>query len=252
MKILLLDIETAPNRVWSWGMYDQNITMDQVEETSYVLCWSAKWLDDPKILFGSVWDKKSSTKEMLGRMHTLLDQADVVVSYNGLKFDLPVLSKEFIKLGYTPPAPYKHVDCLKEVRRLFRFEMNKLDFVASALGIGSKAKHEGFTLWTKCMAGDKKAQKRMEKYNRQDVRLLEGLYKRILPWIDRHPSHAAHDDIASCPKCGSTKRQQRGFAVTSIMKYPRYQCQSCGGWFRGNKSVSYHPRGAERVANILS
>jgi hypothetical protein len=251
MKILLLDIETAPNEVYSWGLWDQNIATNQVRETSYILCWAAKWYETKKIMFDSV--HQSTAKRMLGGMHTLLNEADIVVHYNGLKFDIPTLNKEFITLGFSPPAPYKQVDCLKEVKRMFRFQSNKLDFVAQALAIGAKSPHEGFELWVKCM--DKKdpdhkgAWKRMEKYNRNDVKLLETLYTRLRPWIEKHPSLGAFEDIAACTKCGSEKRQQRGYAVTQMMKYPRYQCMSCGGWFRGNKSVSL--RKQERMANIV-
>lgn len=223
--------------------------MNQVEATSYILCWAAKWLGEKTIMFSSV--KKSGRRRMLGRMHRLLDEAHCVVHYNGLKFDIPTLNKEFIKHRLAPPAPYKQIDCLKEVRRMFRFEMNKLDFVAQALEIGAKAEHEGFQLWVDCMKGRRDAWQRMERYNRQDVKLLEDLYLRLRPWIERHPSHGAHDDITCCPKCGCEKYQQRGWAVTQMMKYPRYQCQGCGAWFRGNKSVS-HGRGKERMANIVS
>jgi hypothetical protein len=247
MKILLLDIETAPNEVYSWGLWDQNIATNQVRETSYILCWAAKWYGEDKVMFDSV--HRSTAKRMLGGMHTLLDQADIAVHYNGLKFDIPTLNKEFIQRGFSPPAPYKQVDCLKEVKRMFRFQSNKLDFVSQALDIGAKAGHEGFELWVKCMKGDKDAWKRMEKYNRQDVKLLESLYKKLRPWIEKHPNIGAFEDIPACPKCGSEKRQQRGYAVTQLLKYPRYQCMGCGGWFRGNKSVSL--RKQERMANIV-
>lgn len=252
MKILLLDIETAPNKVYSWGLWDQNIATNQVEETSYIMCWAAKWLGDDEVLFDSV--KKSKPSAMLWKMHQLLNKADIVVHYNGIKFDIPTLNKEFIQHGYAPPAPYKQIDCLKEVRRMFRFQSNKLDFVSQALGIGAKKEHEGFDLWLKCMKPDhkehKSAWKRMEEYNRQDVRLLETLYLRLRPWIEKHPSHGAFEDIACCPKCGSEKFQHRGYAVTQMMKYRRYQCMDCGGWFRGNKSVSLRVR--ERMANIAA
>jgi len=252
VRTLLLDIETAPMKGWFWGIWDQTIGLNQIEETSYILCWSAKWLGEKKVMFDSV--KASGAKLMLGRMHKLLDEANVVVHYNGQKFDVPTLNKEFIQLRFAPPAPYKQVDCLKEVKRLFRFPSNKLDFVSQALGIGAKKAHEGFTLWTKCMdpkhPEHEAAWKRMERYNRHDVKILESLYLRLLPWLDKHPNHGAHEDIACCPKCGSEKFQQRGYAVTQVMKYRRYQCGSCGGWFRGNKSQSVRPR--ERMANIAA
>jgi len=185
---------------------------------------------------------------MLSRIHGLLDSADVVVHYNGLKFDIPTLNKEFIRYGFTPPSPYKQLDLLQVCRRTFRFESNKLAYVSDALSIGSKVKHEGFELWIKCMENEPKALKRMEKYNKGDVRLLEKLYRRLRPWIEKHPSH--NKDGLCCTKCGSQKVQRRGEQVAQSAKYPRYQCQSCGGWFRGSKILTRSKE--ERGVNIAA
>jgi len=235
MKILLLDIETSPNLAYVWGIWQQNIGINQIENNGSVLCWSAKWLGEDKIHFDSV--KKSDEKSMLGKIHRLVSQADALVHYNGNKFDLPVLNREWLKHGFNPPAPSKHIDLLQTCRRQFRFVSNKLDYVSQFLGLGEKVRHEGHELWTACMRGDREAWKRMEAYNRQDVVLLERLYERLLPWIANHPSHGAHEMISCCPKCGSESFQQRGFALTQSHKYRRYQCSDCGGWFRGNKTV---------------
>ena len=63
MKILLLDIETAPNRVYCWGLWDQNIGLNQIEEPGYTLCFSAKWHGQKEIIFDSL--QKSSQEEMI-------------------------------------------------------------------------------------------------------------------------------------------------------------------------------------------
>ena len=235
MRILLLDIETAPNRGWFWGMWDQNIGANQVEETGYVLCWSAKWLGDKHAEFESIQHVKPLS--MLKRIHKLLDEADVVIHYNGTKFDIPTLNREFIKAGLLPPSPYKQLDLLQVVRRMFRFERNSLGYVSIALKIGQKVKHEGFELWVKCMRGDAKAWAKMERYNRGDIRQLERLYKKLRPWIARHPNMSQGPKV-SCPKCASTHVQHRGTQVAVTRSYPRYQCQSCGGWFRGTNVIS--------------
>ena len=41
-KILLLDIEMAPNVAHVWGIWDQNIGINQLQESSYVMCYAAK------------------------------------------------------------------------------------------------------------------------------------------------------------------------------------------------------------------
>ena len=88
-----------------------------------------------------------------------------------------------------------------------RYVDAKLDYVAGALGLGHKRAHEGFTLWTSCIAGDEKAWDRMRRYNIQDVRLTEKLYDRILPWIPNHPHMGLYTDGGHCcPTCGSRRR----------------------------------------------
>jgi DNA polymerase elongation subunit (family B) len=245
MSILFLDIETAPNRAYVWGLFDQNISHDQLEESSYVLCWAAKWYGKSHVYFASA--EKQTHAEVLKPIHALLDEAEVVIHFNGTKFDIPVLNREFVKCGITPPSPYKQIDLLRVARKAFRFESNKLAYITQTLGLQEKEKHEGFQLWVKCMKGDPKAWRVMEKYNRNDVVILEPLYERLRPWIDKHPTLVTGLGV-HCPKCGSGKHQRRGQQVAVSRVYQRYHCQDCGGWFRSSKSE--RGRQVERGVNI--
>lgn len=235
MKILLLDIESSPNVAHVWGIWQQNVGLNQLMESSYVLCWAAKWLGSDEVMFDSV--HVSKPKKMLKRIHDLISEADAVVHYNGTKFDMPTLNKEFLLHEMNPPAPYKQIDLLKQVRSQFRFPSNKLDYVAQRLGLGKKTSHEGHELWVKCMNKDKDAWFRMEEYNKQDVILLEKLYVRLLPWIKNHPNHNHSSDNHVCPTCGSHNIQKRGTAVTTTASYQRYQCRACGSWSQGTKQT---------------
>jgi len=69
------------------------------------------------------------------------------------------------------------------VKANFKFPSNKLDYVAQALGVGSKFKHSGFDLWIGCMEGNGKSWAEMKKYQIQDVVLLEELYQVLVPWL---------------------------------------------------------------------
>jgi DNA polymerase elongation subunit (family B) len=235
MKILLLDIETSPNTAHVWGLWQQNVSINQLMESSYVLCYAAKWLGEDDIYFDSVHQSKPKT--MLKGIHALLESADAVIHYNGTKFDIPTLNKEFLLTKLLPPSPYKQIDLLRVVRSNFRFPSNKLDYVSQRLGLGKKHAHEGHDLWVKCMNGDKDAWKRMEEYNIQDVVLLESLYDNLLPWIKNAPNRNLYQDITGCPTCGSTHLQKRGTAVSTTGSYQRYQCRDCGSWSQGTKSV---------------
>ena len=235
MKILLLDIESSPNTAHVWGLWQQNVSINQLMESSYVLCYAAKWYGDKEVMFDSV--HKSRPKTMLKGIHGLLNDADAVVHYNGTKFDIPTLNKEFLLHSFNPPSPYKQIDLLRVVRSNFRFPSNKLDYVAQRLNLGKKHEHEGHELWVKCMNGDKDAWKRMEKYNIQDVVLLENLYGHLLPWVKSHPNHNLFSDGHVCPNCSSSSLQRRGTAISATGTYQRYQCRSCGTWSQSTKSI---------------
>lgn len=235
MKILLLDIESAPNLVHVWGLWQQNVGLPQIIEAGYVLCWAAKWYDSDQIYFNSI--HKSKPQKMLKQIHALLDEADVVVHYNGSKFDIPTLNKEFIEYGMFPPSPYKQVDLLRTARSQFRFPSNKLDYIAQALGLGKKFKHRGHELWIACMNRNSDAWREMEEYNIQDVILLERVYDKLKPWIKSHPNRGLYgeDEGFCCPTCGSELLEKRGFAYTAASKYQRYRCKGCGLWSRATK-----------------
>jgi hypothetical protein len=243
LKILLLDIETAPNLVHVWGLWKQNVGINQIQAAGYVMCWAAKWYGQREVFFDSV--HQSKTKKMLTGIHRLIDQADAIVHFNGKSFDMPTLNKEFILHGFKPPAPYKQVDLCLVARSEFRFPSNKLEYIARALGVGGKVKHEGHELWTKCMANghsDDIAWAKMRRYNIGDVKLLEEVYEEMRPWIRQHPSHGLYDEpgIPVCTNCGSGHLQRRGYARTAVNKFARFQCVECGTWCR--EAISELPK----------
>jgi DNA polymerase elongation subunit (family B) len=247
MRILLLDIETAPHKTYVYGLWGQNIGTHMLIEPGQTLCWSAKWHDEKEVMFQSL--QTNTPRGLAIGMHKLIDEADAVVHYNGNRFDMPTLQKDFLLQRLRPPSPVKPIDLYRVVKKEFRFPSYKLDYVCQALGIGRKVKHEGIELWKKCMAGDDAAWGRMAKYNEQDVKLLEKLYIRLKPWIRNHPNHGLYnpDNSLVCPACGHDKYQRRGTAMTGASVYHRFQCMSCGKWFRSVKNVG--PKQSERFAN---
>jgi len=243
LKILHIDIETAPNKAYVWGLWKQNVAINQIVEPGYTLCWAAKWHGKREVFFDSVYE--SGTSRMLKRIHKLLDEADVVCHYNGQKFDIPTLQGEFLMEGLGPPSQFKQLDLLKTTRSQFRFPSNKLDYVVQQLGLGSKTKHMGMEMWRDCMDGCDKAWKVMKRYNIQDVRLLEKYYKRLLPWIKNHPNWGLYLDAdrPPCRNCGSTKVVKKGIERTNTLTYQRYKCRDCGTPLRGRKRLEPAPEG---------
>lgn len=215
-------------------MWNQNIAINQIDEAGYVLCWAAKWLGDSDVMFDGIY--KSGPKKMLRGIHRLLDQADAVIHYNGSKFDIPTLNREFLIHGFSPPASYQQIDLLKTARSRFKFPSNKLAYLAKVLDCKTKVETRGHSLWLDCMNRDQKAWEEMEIYNRGDVETLEEVYYKLRPWIKGHANHSTFDSALVCPTCGGTEYQRRGYHLTKAGKYPRFQCKDCGSWFRGSKT----------------
>lgn len=237
MRKLYLDIETFPNICYTWGLFNQNVMLDQIVESGTTACWAAKWDGENKVMFRSLFHDDEAT--MITEIWSLLDEADIVVHYNGRKFDIPILNKEFIKHGIEPPSTYQQIDLLETARRQFRFTSNKLDYVSQFLGLGAKIQHKGMKLWCGCMEGDKKDWAMMKKYNIQDVRLLPKVYEKLLPWINNHPNMALYteDEVEVCTNCGSDHIMKNGMEHLTTQSYQRYKCGECGTNLRGRSTA---------------
>jgi len=234
MNILFLDLETSPNLAYVWGLWNQNIAISQLEATTEVICFGARWQGTDKVIFRS--QHHHGKEAMLKELHKLMNKADVLVGWNSAAFDSKHIKREFIENGIMPPTPWVELDLMRIVKKHFKFPSNKLDYVAQKLGIGAKVQHTGFQLWLDCMAGNNKAWKLMREYQEQDVNLLIDLYDKLLPWIDNHPHvGAANDNPNGCKNCGSTNLIKAGMKLTQTGKYQRMQCRECGSYTTGHK-----------------
>lgn len=231
MKLLFLDIEISPSVVGAWGLWKQNINIDAIIGDSRVLTWAASWEGEDNVLYH---DGLTDHSAMIHSIHSLLEEADYVCTYNGDRFDLKILNQEFLEAGLPPPSPYKSIDLLKTVKKNFRFTSNKLDYITGKLGLGNKIKHRGYQLWLDCMNGKKAAFKEMSEYNVQDVVLLEKLFYRLTPWIGGL-NRAMESGKHVCPRCGGNHLQHRGTRKTLLGTYERLQCTDCGGWMTGTQ-----------------
>jgi hypothetical protein len=230
-KILLFDIETAPILAYTWDIWDQNIALNQIKQDWFVLSWSAKWLDDKKVMYMDQRNAKdvSNDKALLDGIWKLLDEADIVVTQNGKAFDQKKLYARFILNGMTPPSSFQHHDTKKMASKHFAFTSNKLEYLTDKLNTKyKKIKNSGFTLWTRCLNGDLDAWKEMEKYNKYDVLALEELYLKLRTWEPTVNYSSFSDEESFKCVCGSEKFRSKGYAYTCSGKFKRHVCTSCG------------------------
>ena len=234
-KILLFDIETAPNLVYTWGLFKQNIAINQIERSWYILCWAAKWLFSDKVLFDvlSPEDAEKGQDELVTRsIWDLLNKADIVIAHNLYGFDKKRVQAKFVEYKLPPPEPYQMIDTL-HVAKSFDFTSRKLDYLGGLL-VGSKKIKTDFDLWRDCMGGDRTALKQMVTYCKQDVKLLEEVYLELRPWIKSHPNVGLYQesDGMYCSNCGSTELTKTTKPYrTDVNVYVTYRCK-CGALVR--------------------
>ena len=242
LKVLMLDIETAPKVAYVWGVWDNNVFENQIVQDMFIISWSAKWEGGEP--FGDIVTSEEAVACDDARiMHNLwgvMNEADVIVGHNSNKFDLPIINTRFIVNNISPPSPYRKVDTLQLAKRHFKFNWNKLDYLNRTLNGDKKAPTGGMETWARCLRGDQEALDKMMKYNLQDVVLQEKLFHKLRPYVTGLPNMHI-EDADRCPRCGGAHLQKRGFTYTNASKFQRLRCTSCGGWSRSRKAVPTSP-----------
>ena len=241
-RIVTLDIETSPILAFVWSLWKQNVGLNQIHTDWSILSFCAKVLGEKAVQYedtgGRGIGKVRDDSALMKKLWKVLDDADIIIAQNGVSFDIKKINARLIDLGMPPPSPYKVVDTMLEARKIAKFTSNRLAWLSDVLTDIPKSDHKkfpGFTLWTECLADNPAAWAEMRKYNVIDVKATELVYLKLRPYVIGHPNLAAYTDAtdAQCPKCASTDLQKRGTSLTQSGSYPRYQCNSCGGWSRG-------------------
>jgi DNA polymerase elongation subunit (family B) len=245
LKVLVFDIETAPMLGYVWGLFDQQIGLNQIESDWHVLSWSAKWLYDApeNVMYADQRNAKNieDDSKILKQIWKLLDEADVVITQNGKSFDVKKLNARFLQHGFPPPSSYRHIDTKILAKRHFAFTSNKLEYMTDKFCVKYKklkhAKFSGFELWKQCLAGNMEAWDEMKKYNMYDVLSLEELYLVFQPWDNSISFNVFHEAPVHTCNCGSTEFSPNGFKYTNTGKFRRMICDNCGAEYSGKQNL---------------
>lgn len=240
MKILALDVETRPNLAYVWGLFNQNVSLNQLHTSGEMFSWGAKFVGEPNSTYQ---DGDYRQDDWLERLHALLCEADAVLGHNVKAFDMKHIRASFLTHNLPPIPNHTFIDTLTIARRNFKFPSNKLDYLAQTLLNKRKRDTGGFELWVKCLANDPVAWKKMLAYQKQDVLLLEPLYKKLKAW-DSSLNHNPQEHTA-CPSCAGTNFKKAGTLYTAQgTRRQRYQClqPKCGRWFSTSTAGKVHNR----------
>ena len=224
-NVLVVDIERSPGQT---PIFDQRtrgfIPVTQWLELPQLLCLAAKWRGARTTEFLSVWDDR---EQMVLRSWELYDQAEVVVTYNGVSFDNRHLRTEWLKAGLPKPRPWHDVDLYKVNKAEFGFESKSLNHLCRQLGLDVKAGHYDPVAALLCLEGDERVQRRMRRYNRGDVKITEQALEVLLPYL---PS-TVHRFVCD------GELEENGIYRAPVRDYRLYRCRGCsanvkGAWIR--------------------
>lgn len=187
-KILYYDIETALMRVDMFNLFvpGKFVSWKSIERKSFVVSWAAGWLDNGKIESASLTPgeaKRGYDKRILQALWGLIDNADYVCGHNSNRFDNKFINYRFLKNNIPAPLGYRTVDTLAFARKYFKNDSNALEHWSLDLG-GAPKDDMDIEDWKAVARGDEKAIRKMETYNRGDVRNGIVILKKFREWVE--------------------------------------------------------------------
>lgn len=238
IKRLYWDIEVTPNLVYSWNVgWKQSISYENIKEERKIICICYKWEGEKKI-HSLVWDENQDDKQMLIDFIKIANEADELVGQNSDKFDEPWVRSRCVLHRIEMFPHYTTLDTLQKAKRRFRFNSNRLDYLGKVL-LGSGKIKTDFNLWLKVMDGDEKALAKMIRYCKGDIRVLEGVYKVMSPYIKNNVNHAKLQgkNACHCPECASSNVVLSKYRTTLAGTVKtQLQCKDCRKYFTIRKS----------------
>jgi DNA polymerase elongation subunit (family B) len=246
-RILFADIETLPLKTLAWQLKNYGYTpVNMITEDWRICSFAAKWAGSSKVhqfdLRRGITDKNE--KKLLRQAWEFLNDADIVITQNGKKFDVPRLLGRMLFYGIKPFSSFEQIDTLKESRKHLSLPSYSLEYVTSRFCKKyKKLTHKqfpGIELWVACMNGVKAAWKEMAKYNIHDVFALEEWFNVLAPYINLNFNKYRGIKGAKC-SCGSTEFSKNGYSYRGDGKFQRFACKHCRSELRLSKNLNTSP-----------
>jgi hypothetical protein len=236
MKDLFIDIETAPYHglIWRCGgkqFVHHDMLLDYHRDGN-IICACYKWAHE-KVVHSVEWNANGD-KRLLEDLLPVLMEADHIIAQNGDRFDIPYLNTRILMNGLGPVPEWKTVDTLVIARRRFRFPSNRLDAMGKFC-LGEGKIRTDIEWWTNITErDDPKAMRKMVRYCKKDVRLLEAQYKLMAPFHKpkSHVGVSLGRPKWTCMHCGSKKvyKNKTRYTTAGTTQH-QMQCNKCGRYY---------------------
>jgi len=236
-KVLFWDIETKPVRFWAWRTGKQYLGHEQIVagERFDIICICYKWAHESKVHELSWNIKTQDSTSMINAFTKIIESADIAVAHNGDSFDMRQVNTQRLLKNLAPIDWPVSDDTLKAFRKHFYLPSYKLDYIASLLeGVGKD--RMGFQDWIDIVEKkDPAALRKMIKYCKKDVLLLDSIYKKAKRFFKPKIHVGILNGLAktTCPSCGSSRSCSKGVMIGTTFKSQRRTCKDCGRTYKG-------------------
>jgi uncharacterized protein YprB with RNaseH-like and TPR domain len=113
-----------------------------------------------------------------------LEKYDVLVGHNSKLFDAKFLAARLFRVGERPRRKQLHVDTMWLIRSNLRMS-SKLDNIQKFIGLPEEKSPIAWDDWARAGAWNRQAMDYVVEHCEQDVRVLEGVYVKLLPYVSR-------------------------------------------------------------------
>lgn len=251
-KILFWDLESSLMEGYFFGIWQQNIPLTRVKKQSHLL--TASWALNDGVVQGVRLTPEqvrvSDDLDVVVKIVQAINEADLIVTFNGKKFDVKLLNTRALFWGLPPIKPVKHIDLMEQSKRLFKFPSNSMQNISMYLGEDGKIATSGTRLWERCAEWENyqtcsNALEEMLTYNGQDIEVTRDLYYCFQGWMKNVPNlgtitnEVSGNHTVRCSHCGSDNVSHRNDKTyTAVSAFDLYRCgeENCRGVSRITKS----------------
>lgn len=128
--------------------------------------------------------QRANDAPLLRDILSCLEDADIIIAHNGLKFDLPFLRTRAVIHGLPPVNFQKIIDPVQLARQHFRFAGNSLDSISKTIGTQEKKTPLSPEVWQRAtLNGDADAMETIVTHCVADVDVLEEICWKLRGYI---------------------------------------------------------------------
>lgn len=238
-KVLFFDIETSLMEVLVFGLWKNfRIPNHRVKKDWKILCFSAEWMGSGEVQRFQMTEKElaeADDRRLTKELWKLMDEADIIVAHNLLRFDFPKANAKFLEHGFGLPSPVQFIDTFKLAKKNLSPTSLSLDYLAKLTG--SEGKIESTGLWDRIAAGEYQALEEMATYCDQDVKELIHVFLELRPYLKGLPNMGlfAKGTVPVCSSCGSDDLMyDKNYTPyrTTVNEFESMKCACCGSWSR--------------------